>query len=163
MTLDSPLFTQNSYFLSCLQCISVWCGFVPGLPGCCLILHEQARQANFMAPTLLTGLIHKVEKSETSNTIWHRGRVHVTHVPWTFLWELGVTGRCKVSSMSGCGRGVDFLLHFVTLVIIWGIKQSTSYKIVLKGKPLRCRAVFLVDHEHISNNSIEGIHTYCLK
>lgn len=50
--------------------------------------------------------------------------VCVTYVGWMFLWELGVTGRCKVSSTPGCGRGFDFLFTFDMLVIIWKCKQS---------------------------------------
>lgn len=51
--------------------------------------------------------------------IWFHDVVYLTYPVLVFRWELGVTGRCKGSSVFGCDRGVDFLVTFGMLVIIY--------------------------------------------
>lgn len=88
------------------------------------VLHEQSMQAS--CPSTHSSFDPLRFKPIT---IWHRVCVHITYVKWMFLWELGVTGRCKVSSTPGCGRGVHFLFTLGMLVIIWRCKQSGGKEI----------------------------------
>lgn len=78
------------------------------------VLHERSMQASFTSTHSSFDPLRINKHTSQSDTVC----VHVTYVRGTFLWELGVTGRCKVSSTPGCGSGVDLLLAFGMLVII---------------------------------------------